>query len=316
MVPQLLVLLILLMLSAFFSSSETALFSISRVKARHLAKSQRATDKLIYKMKENPHRLLTTILIGNNLVNIAAAALATVLALNLFPNRAIGIATAVMTILILIFGEIVPKSVATQNNLLLARLVIFPIYWMSLLFYPVIILLDFIPKLTGKIKKTPSATEEELITFVEVVEEEGQIKEEEKEFIHNIIEFDDTSACETMTPRGDMVAVDVDEALDLKSMLQSGYTRFPVIEGSPDNVVGIINIKDIFMRQATSTQPISVRTIMAKPYFVPENKKLDSLLRQFKKRKQHMAIVVDEHAHCGAHHPGRCARGDRGGDQR
>ena len=127
------------------------------------------------------------------------------------------------------------------------------------------------------------------------MEEEGQIKEEEKEFIHNIIEFDDTSACETMTPRGDMVAVDVDEAFDLKSMLQSGYTRFPVIEGSPDNVVGIINIKDIFMHQATSTQPIPVRTIMAKPYFVPENKKLDSLLRQFKKRKQHMAIVVDEH---------------------
>ena len=130
---------------------------------------------------------------------------------------------------------------------------------------------------------------------MEVVEEEGQIKEEEKEFIHNIIEFDDTSAYETMTPRGDMVAVDVDEAIDLISMLQSGYTRFPVIEGSTDNVVGIINIKDIFMHQATSTQPIPVRTIMAKPYFVPENKKLDSLLRQFKKRKQHMAIVVDEH---------------------
>jgi putative hemolysin len=295
MVPQLLVLLILLMLSAFCSASETALFSISRVKARHLAKSQRATDKLIHKMKENPHRLLSTILIGNNLANIGSAALATALALNFFQNRAVGIATVIMTILILVFGEILPKSVATRNNLLLARLIIFPIYWMSLLFYPAIILLDFIPKLTGKIKKTPSATEAELITFVEVVEEEGQIKEEEKEFIHNIIEFDDTSAYETMTPRGDMVAVDVDEAIDLKSMLQSGYTRFPVIEGSPDNVVGIINIKDIFMHQATSTQPISVRTIMAKPYFVPENKKLDSLLRQFKKRKQHMAIVVDEH---------------------
>jgi putative hemolysin len=295
MVPQLLVLLLLLLLSGFFSSSETALFSISRVKARHLAKSQRATDKLIHKMKENPHRLLSTILIGNNLANIASAALATAFALKLFPNKAVGIATGVMTILILIFGEIVPKSVATRNNLLLARLVIFPIYWLSLLFYPVIILLDFIPKLTGRIKKTPSVTEAELITFVEVVEEEGEIKEEEKEFIHNIIEFDDTSASEIMTPRGDMFVVDIDQDLELKSMLQSGYTRFPVVKGNLDKIVGIINIKDIFMHQATSTQPISVSKIMSKPYFVPENKKLDSLLRQFKKRKQHIAIVVDEH---------------------
>ncbi len=295
MVPQLLVLLILLILSGFFSSSETALFSISRVKARHLAKSQRATDKLIHKMKEDPHRLLTTILIGNNLVNIASASYATALAIIVFPNRAVGIATIIMTILILIFGEIVPKSVATRNNLLLARLVIYPIYWLSLLLYPAVLLLDFIPKLTGKIKKTPSVTEAELITFVEVVEEEGEIKEEEREFIHNIIEFDDTSASEIMTPRGDMFVVDVDQPLELKTMLQSGYTRFPVIEGSMDSVVGTINIKDIFMHQATSSQPITVRTIMSKPYFVPENKKLDSLLRQFKKRKQHIAIVVDEH---------------------
>jgi len=292
---QPLVLLILLILSGFFSSAETALFSISRVRARHLAKSPHATDKLIYRMKEDPHRLLTTILIGNNLVNIAAAALATAIALRLFESRAVGIATAVMTVLILVFGEILPKSFATRNNLLLARFVIFPIYWMSLLFYPVILVLDFIPKITGKIKKTPSVTEEELKTFVEVVEEEGEIKEEEKEFIHNIIEFDDTSAYEIMTPRGDMFVADVDEELDLKQLLQSGYTRFPVIEGSLDKVVGIINIKDVFMHQTTSDQPISVRKMMAKPYFVPENKKLDSLLKQFKRRKQHIAIVVDEH---------------------
>ena len=292
---QPLVLLILLILSGFFSSSETALFSISRVRARHLSKSPHATDKLIYKMKEDSRRLLTTILIGNNLVNIAAAALATAIAIELFESRAVGIATGIMTILILVFGEILPKSVATRNNVMLARVVIFPIYWLSILFYPLIIVLDFIPKITGKIKKTPSVTEEELKTFVEVVEEEGEIKEEEKEFIHNIIEFDDTSASEIMTPRGDMFVVDVDEELDLKKLLQSGYTRFPVIEGGLDKVVGTINIKDVFMHQTTSTQPVSVRRIMTKPYFVPENKKLDTLLRQFKRRKQHIAIVVDEH---------------------
>lgn len=292
---QPLVLLFLLILSGFFSSAETALFSISRVRARHLAKSPHATDKLIFKMKEDSHRLLSTILIGNNLVNIAAAALATAIAIEFFENQAVAIATIIMTVLILVFGEILPKSFATRNNIMLARIVIFPVYWLSILFTPVIFVLDFIPKITGKIKKTPSVTEEELKTFVEVVEEEGEIKEEEKEFIHNIIEFDDTSAYEIMTPRGDMFVVDVNRDLDLRQLLQSGYTRFPVIKGSMDKVVGIINIKDVFMHQTISDQPISVRKIMTKPYFVPENKKLDSLLKQFKRRKQHIAIVVDEH---------------------
>ncbi len=295
MASQLLVLLVLLVLSGFFSSSETALFSISKVKARHLAKSKRSADQLIYKMKEDPHRLLTTILIGNNLVNIGAAALATALAMELFADKAVGIATGIMTLLILVFGEILPKSVATRNSLLLARAFIFPISWLSVAFFPIIILLDFIPRVTGKIKKTPSVTEEELKTFVEVVEEEGEIKEEEKEFIHNIIEFDDTNAYEIMTPRGDMFVVDLNKPLDLKSMLQSGYSRFPVIDGALDKVVGILHIKDVFMHQASSTAPLSVRSLMCRPYFVPENKKLDSLLRQFKKRKQHIAIVVDEH---------------------
>lgn len=295
MTSQLLVLIILLILSGFFSSAETALFSISKVKARHIGKSKRQADRLIRKMKEEPHRLLTTILIGNNLVNIGGTALATALAFQLFPSKAVGIATGLMTFLILVFGEIVPKSFATRNNVLLARMVIYPIYWCSLFFYPLILLLNFIPLITGRIKKTPAATEEELLTFVEVVEEEGEIKEEEKELIHNIIEFDDTSASEIMTPRGDMFLVEVGQKLDFRTILQSGYSRIPVIEGSVDNVIGILNLKDLFMHQATSGEEPDIRLLMTKPYVVPENKKLDSLMRQFKKRKQHLAIVVDEH---------------------
>jgi putative hemolysin len=292
---QLLELGFLLLLSGFFSSAETALFSISRVKARHISKSHRAADKLILKMKDDPHRLLTTVLIGNNLVNIGAAALATALALQLFPNKAIGIATGVMTLLILVFGEILPKSFAQRNNIMVARLIIFPVYWCSLLFYPIMLFMLFIPKITGRINKSPSVTEEELLTFVEVVEEEGEIKEEEKELIHNIIEFDDTSASEIMTPRGDMFFLEVDRELDLRAILQSGYSRIPVIEGNVDNVIGVLHLKDLFMHEATSTERPDLRALMAKPYFIPENKKLDSLMRQFKKRKQHLAIVVDEH---------------------
>jgi CBS domain containing-hemolysin-like protein len=155
--------------------------------------------------------------------------------------------------------------------------------------------LNFIPKLTGKIKRKPKVTEEELMTIVEVVEEEGEIKEEEKELIHNIFEFDDTSASEIMMPRGDMFVIDIDEEFKLEEVIQSGFTRFPVIEGDVDHVIGILNIKDLFMHQATSSDLIDVRKIMMEPFFVPENKKLDNLLQEFKRRKQHMAIVVDEH---------------------
>ena len=176
MIDQIVLLLILLMFSGFFSSAETALFSISKSKARHIAKRKDGASALIMKMKSDPHRLLSTILIGNNVVNVGASALATSITINLFPNYAVGLATGVMTFLILVFGEVFPKSVATRNNLLIARLTIYPIYWMSILFFPVIVFMNFIPRLTGRIKKTPAATEEELLTFVEVVEEEGGIE--------------------------------------------------------------------------------------------------------------------------------------------
>ena len=294
-VNHLLLLLALLLLSGFFSSAETALFSISQTRARHMAKEKVRSHELIKRMKDDPHKLLTTILIGNNVVNVAASAIATSLTINMFSNYAVGLATGIMTFLILVFGEVIPKSFATRNNILIAKLTIFPIYWMSILFYPIILFLNFIPRITGRMSKTPSATEEELITFVEVVEEQGEIKEEEREMIHNVFELDDTSASEIMTPRADMFVVDADTPLDLKVIADSGFTRIPVIEGDIDHVVGILNIKDIFMHQANSDKPVDVRAIMRPPYFVPENKKLDRMLHQFKARKNHMAIIVDEH---------------------
>ena len=292
---QIVVLSVLLLLSGFFSSAETALFSISKAKAIHLAKKKGFSNSLIKKMKNDPHRLLSTILIGNNIVNVGASALATAITINLVSSNAVGIATGVMTLLILIFGEIFPKSIATRNNVLIARLVIIPLYWLSILFAPIIFMLNFIPKLTGKMQKKAHVTEEELMTFVEVVEEEGGIEEEEKELIENIFEFDDTSASEIMTPRADMYVINIDEELNLKDVIRSGFTRIPVIEEDIDHVIGILNIKDLFMHQVTSSDPVDVRKIMSEPYFVPENKKLDNLLQQFKKRKQHMAIIVDEH---------------------
>lgn len=285
----------LLCFSAFFSAAETAFFSISRTKARHLAKDNQKRYVLIYRLKENPHRLLTTLLIGNNVVNIGASTLATAVALKVFPDYALGLATGIMTLLILVFGEVFPKSLATRNNVAIARLTVYPVYWCSILFFPISKFLNFVLLLTGRIQKTSIVTEEELMTIVEVVEEEGEIKEEERELIHNIFEFDDTNASEIMTPRADMFVVDAGQPLDLQAVASSGFTRIPVIEADIDHVIGIVNIKDIFVQQSTLNQAIDIRSIMRPPYFVPENKKLDSLLRRFKKRKNHIAIVVDEH---------------------
>ena len=295
LIEQIVILLILLLLSGFFSSAETALFSISNTRARHIAKQKEGAFLLIKKMKGDPHRLLSTILIGNNVVNVGASALATSITMDLFPNYAVGLATGVMTFLILVFGEVFPKSVATRNNVLIARLTIYPIYWLSILFFPVIVFMNFIPRLTGRIQKTPAATEEELMTFVEVVEEEGGIEEEEKEFISNIFEFDDTNASEIMTPRADMFILNADDPLNLEEIINSGFTRIPVTDGELDNIIGLINIKDLFLQQIKTGGDLNIRQIMTPPYFVPGNKKLDKLFQQFKKRRQHMAVIVDEH---------------------
>jgi putative hemolysin len=293
--PQLTLLIFLLALSGFFSSAETALFSISRTRARHLAKSGRPSHVLILRLKENPHRLLTTILIGNNVVNIGASAIATALALEFFPGYAIGLATGVMTLLILVFGEVFPKSLAARHNVAIASFAIVPLYWLSLLLWPVILFLNFIPRLSGKVENQPSVTEEELMTFVEVGEEEGHIREEERELISNIFEFDDTAASEIMTPRGDMFVVDVNRELDLQAIIESGFTRLPVIDSDIDHVIGILNIKDLFRHHVTNGGAVVVRDMMTEPYFVPENMKLNMLLQEFRERKQHIAIVVDEY---------------------
>ena len=295
MINTFILLLGLLALSAFFSASETAFLSISKAKALDWAKEEGRIGGLIQRMKDDPHRLFTTLRIGNHLANIAASSLATLIALQLVSSHAFGIATGVMTLVILIFGEIFPKSVAVRNNLLIARLAIFPVYWLSRLFYPLVLLLNFIPRMTERIQGKARVTEAELLTMVEAVEEDGQIKEQEKELIHNIFEFDDTSASEIMTPRADMFVVDIHTQLDLPEIFRSGFTRIPVIDGDMDHIVGILNIKDLLLHPSTGLQPIDLRKIMREPYFVPMHKKLDKLLQGFKRRKQHMAIVVDEH---------------------
>jgi CBS domain containing-hemolysin-like protein len=303
MTGEFVLLFLLIMMSGFFSASETALFSISRTKARHLAKSPGRAYQLIVRMKQDSHKLLTTILIGNNVVNIGASSLATAITIQYFSKlhpgdstgNAVGLATGVMTLLILIFGEIFPKSVAVQHNIQVAKIVIFPLYWLSYIFYPAAMLLNFIPKLSGNKRKAPAATEEELITFVDVVQEEGEINPNERELIYNVFKLDDVSVSEIMTPSVDMFIIDLAKPVDIKKIIESGFTRIPVIKGDIDHVVGIMHIKDLFRHQIGCDGPVDIEKIMREPYFVPEYKKLDQLLNQFKHKKEHAAIVVNEY---------------------
>ncbi|MFZ2631173.1 MAG: hemolysin family protein [Desulfosalsimonadaceae bacterium] len=303
MIGELILLLVFLILSAFFSASETSLFSIGKAKAKYLAKESDRAMELVLKMKEDPHKLLTTILIGNNLVNIGASSLATAISINYFSSlageseisNAVGIATGVMTLLILVFGEIFPKSIAARNNVMIARFVIFPLYWLTFVFYPIILFLNFIPKLTGRVASAPGVTEEELMSFVEVVHDEGQINPEEKELINNIIKLDDINVSYIMTPSADMFVIDKSEEPHLDQIIESGFTRIPVIDGDIDHIVGMVHIKDLFRQITSDDGTIHLEKIMREPYFVPENKKLDQVLNQFRNRKDHAAIVVNEY---------------------
>lgn len=298
---QIIILAVLLALSAFFSGSETALVSLSRLRVRHLAEKGGKVAKILAKLKDDPQRMLTTILIGNNLANIAAAAMATSVAMDVFKNHAVGIATGVMTLLILVFGEITPKSLATQFNEQYSKFVAFPIWYLSIIFYPFIKIFDwffrFLIKVFGGDEKQPTVTEDYLKSMVAISEEEGSIKGIEKEMIHKIFEFDDIDANEIMTPRTDMAVLNSSLKIKdaLKTVLKKPYSRIPVYEKTRDNIVGIVFLRDIMEKMSHNKTNMALSKIMKNPYFVPETKKIDSLLKQFQKRKEHMAIIVDEH---------------------
>jgi len=298
---EILILIILLILSGFFSGSEVALVSLTKHKAEYMLKKKKSGAIFVKRLKDNPQRMLATILIGNNLANVAASALATSVMIGIFKNYAVGIATGVMTLLILVFGEITPKSIAAKNNEVISRLVAPTIWYLSIILAPILSILDkflnrFI-KLMGIKAQEKAITEEELISIIKVAEEAGSIKAIEEKMLKSILEFDDINVGEIATPRRDMVLVESKVKIKdaFKVFLRKNHTRIPIYERQKDNIVGITHIKDIIRNMHGKAKSLSVRKIMYKPYFVPEAKKISDLLRKFQKRKDHMAIVVDEH---------------------
>ena len=291
-------LIVLIILSGFFSGAEVALISLSRIKAKQMLANKRLGAHYIQKLKSDPQRMLSTILIGNNVVNITASAITTALMITLVGSHAVGIAVGIMTLLILIFGEITPKTYASSHNEVFAQLAAPLLWWLSIIIYPLIklinLLISIMFRLFGIKTKEKPITEEEIRGMVAAAGEEGSIKELEKELINKIFEFDDISVGEIITPRADMVMLDASAKVkDALPIMRQGYSRIPIHDKEKDNIVGILYVKDL-LSQAVKPST-SIKKVMREPYIVPEAKKLNSLLKQFQKRKEHMAIVVDEH---------------------
>lgn len=300
MSPQLLTILILLVLSGFFSASETAIISLSPAKVRTLTEKKAAGSKSLTKLKENPHKTLITILVGNNLVNILASAMTTVLMTEMFGSAAIGIATGVLTLLVLIFGEIIPKSYATSHASKLALTVAPPLYLLYLILTPVTWLLDQLVGLMLKVvggTRRNIVTDEELVAMATIGAEQGSIDEHERELIENILEFTDIRVEDVMTPRVHIDSVPEEFTLDEASnfFINHTHSRIPVYRENMDHIVGILNIKEVFKHLHEDDTDRTVRQIdLTTPLKVSESMTIHDVFMLFKRERQHMAIVIDE----------------------
>ena len=252
---RLVLVILLLSLSAFFSSAETALTTVSKMRIRTLAEAGDKKAITLMKVIEDPGKMLSMILVGNNIVNLSASSMMTTLTMELFGSKAVGVATGVLTLLILVFGEITPKTMATLNAERLSLAYAGGVYWLMRLLTPVIFLVN---KLSTAVmfllrvdpnKKPDAITEDELRTIVEVSHEEGVIESEEKKMINNVFDFGDAVARDVMVPRIDMVMVDVNATYKelIELFRKERFTRIPVYENSTDNVIGIINVKDFLL---------------------------------------------------------------------
>lgn len=298
---QLIILVILLCLSAFFSSSETALTTVNKIRMRNLADAGDSRAEVVLKVIGNPSKMLSAILIGNNIVNLYASSLSTMLAGQIWGNKVIGIATGVLTLFILVFGEITPKTISTISAETIALRFARIIYIVMIVLTPVIFVVNHLSFLVLRLcrvdphKRADAITEDELRTIVQVSHEEGVIESGEKKMINNVFDFGDALAKDVMVPRISMRFVSADatyaELIDL--FREEKYTRFPVYEETTDNVIGIINIKDVFL--ADSGADFSVRNYLRQPLYTYEFKKVSELMIEMQKAMINIVIVLDEY---------------------
>lgn len=296
------------MISGFFSASETALTSFRSIYLEKLEEEKQYKKvELLKKWLKNPNEMLTGLLVGNNVVNILASSLATVVTMNVIggtSTSSIAIATIGMTIIILIFGEITPKIIAKNQTIKIAKAVVTIIYYLTVILKPIIKILMFISKFIGRIlgidlkdDESLMITEDDIISFVNVGEAEGVIEEEEKEMIHSIVTFGETTAKEVMTPRTSMLAFEGNRTIDeiWDELVENGFSRIPVYEETIDNIIGVLYIKDIFEIIKNKKTDVPIKNFVRPGYFVPETKSIIEILRDFRTMKVHIALVLDEY---------------------
>lgn len=297
---QLVILVLLLSASAFFSSAETALMTSNKLRIRNLAENGDKRAEKVLEITANTDKMLSAILIGNNIVNLSASALSTTLTLKLFGSSLVGVATGVLTFLILVFGEITPKNVASKNADDMALKYIGIISILVIVLTPAIYIVNKVAGIVISlfIKNNDDnnmVTEDELRAMVEVSHEDGVIEKEEKKMIVNVVDFGDTVAGDIMLPRVDMVMVSVESSYGeiLKIFREERYTRIPVYEESPDNVIGILNVKDFLLIE--DKENFSVKEHLREPLYTYEYKKTSSLMVDMRKTGANIVIVLDEY---------------------
>ena len=300
---QSILLIFLLMMSAFFSASETALMSLSKIRLRHMLEEEVKGAERVSGLLKSPGHMLGAILVGNNIVNIAGSALATSIAIAIFgPVQGIGIATGVMTLLVLIFGEITPKSIAAERSEQIALKVAAPISLLVMLLTPILSAIMFITGLLIRAmggspdKDKPFITEEELKTMVTVSHEEGVLEGEEKKMIYNVFEFGDSRAGDVMTPRTDMVMIEKNTAYDeiVEIFRSERFSRIPVYDETPDNIIGLLNVKDLIFYSPAETT-FRMEDFIREPYFTYEFKMTTELFSEMRSKHVAIAIVLDEY---------------------
>ncbi len=297
---QFLALVILVALSAFFSSAETALTTVNRIRLQAMAEEGSKAAAKVLKTIENSSKMLSAILIGNNLVNNFIASIATALAIKFMGNGSVGFVTGVVTILVLIFGEITPKTFATVNSEKLSLAYATFILLLMKLLTPVIVIINFICRSILKLlhidadSSLNTMTEMELRTIVDVSHKDGVIEKEERQMIYNVVDFGDSQAKDVMVPRADMVAISESASYDeIKSVFHAEkYTRLPVFQNDRDNIIGILNIKDFFF---CDTHDFDVKNVMYDPDYTYEFKKTSELLLEMQNNSVSIAIVLDEY---------------------
>ncbi len=299
------ILVIMIILSAFFSASETAFSSVNLIRLRQYVDDGRPGAKKALNVAERFDEVLLAILIGNNIVNLASASLATIVATEVLNLGASGapIATAVMTVLIIIFGEILPKSYAKENSESLALSIGTIYYYMIKVMKPLIfifmVLKDFVAKLYSKKEDEPSVTEDELNVIIDTMEEEGVLQQDEVEMLQSVLDLSETFVKDIMTPRVDVVAVDVhDSTENVKNVFfEEKYSRIPVYDESRDNIVGILYERDLFSAiiENGSTDDLLIADVMRDPMYVSYTLRVSDLLTRLQLEKQHLAIVADEY---------------------